>query len=82
MPGTKTPFPKEFASLEDIQEFWDTYSTADYWDEMRDGEIELSPTLRANLELKKLYHLLGLSPQEISTIEREAKREQTDSRQS
>ncbi len=31
-----TPLPEEFASIEDVQEFWDTHSTAEYWDEMED----------------------------------------------
>ena len=81
MPKNKIAIPEEFTSFEEIQEFWDTHSTADYWDEMEEVKIELSPTLRAKFERKKLYGLLGLSQQQILTIEREAKREQLDSRQ-
>ncbi len=80
MSNAKTSLPETFSSLEEIQEFWDTHSTADYWDEMQDVEMELSPELRTKLQLKKLYHLLELSPQAILTIEQEARREQTDSR--
>ena len=76
----KSPLPEEFASVEAAQEFWETHSTADYWDEMEDVDIQISPTLRAKLETKKLYRLLGLSGHQVSLLEQEAKREQTDSR--
>lgn len=77
----KSPLPEEFASIEAAQEFWDTHSTADYWEEMEDVDMQLSPTLRAKLETKKLYRLLGLSAQQVSALEEEAKREQTNTRQ-
>jgi hypothetical protein len=76
----KSPLPEEFASVEAAQEFWETHSTADYWDEMEDVDMQISPTLRAKLETKKLYRLLGLSAQQVSLLEQEAKREHTDSR--
>ena len=76
----KSPFPEEFASVEAAQEFWETHSTADYWDEMEDVDMQLSPTLRTKLETKKLYRLLGLSAQQVSLLEQEAEREHTDSR--
>lgn len=77
----KTPLPEEFASIDEAQAFWDTHSTADYWNEMEDVDMQLSSTLQTKLETKKLYRLLGLSAQQASIIEREAKREQTDARQ-
>ncbi|MCP4702789.1 MAG: hypothetical protein GY862_38910 [Gammaproteobacteria bacterium] len=77
----KTALPEQFSSVEEIQEFWDSHSTAEYWEEMEDVEMELSSALRAQFELKKLYRLLGLSSQQILTIEEKAKREHTDSRQ-
>ena len=52
-----TPLPEEFASIEEVQEFWDTHSTADYWDEMEDVDMGLSPAFQAKLETKKLYHI-------------------------
>jgi len=42
-------------NIEQIQVFWDTHSTADYWDEMDDVEMTLSPALKSEIELKKLY---------------------------
>ncbi len=76
----KEPIPEQFTSIEEIQDFWDTHSTADYWDEMEDVEMELSPALQAKLEMKKLYRLLGLSKEQIARIETEAKHENTDSK--
>jgi hypothetical protein len=76
----KTPLPEEFASIEEVQAFWDSHSTADYWSDMEDVDMQLSPTLQAKLETKKLYRLLGLSAQQASIIEQEARREQTDAR--
>jgi predicted DNA binding CopG/RHH family protein len=35
------PIPKEFESLEDAGEFWDTHSAADYWDDMVDVALEV-----------------------------------------
>lgn len=77
----KDPIPEQFHSIEEVQDFWDTHSTADYWDEMEDVEMELSPTLKAKLEMKKLYRLLGLSKEQIIKIESEARREKTDSKE-
>jgi hypothetical protein len=51
--------PKEFKSIAEIQDFWDTHSSADYWDEMEDVDLQHSPVLQAKLELKKLYRLLN-----------------------
>lgn len=51
MQRNKYRIPEEFKSIEEIQEFWDEHSTADYWDEMDDIDLELSPELKAKLEL-------------------------------
>lgn len=75
------PLPEEFASIEEVQAFWDAHSTADYWDEMDHVDMRLSPAFQAKLETKKLYRLLGLSAQQASIIEQEAQREQTNARQ-
>jgi hypothetical protein len=73
MPENK--LPEEFKSIAEIQDFWDTNSSADYWDEMEDVDLQLSPALQARLELKKLYRLLSLSSEQIATIESRAKTE-------
>jgi hypothetical protein len=81
MPKDKSPLPQEFPSIEAVHEFWDTHSSAEYWDDMEDVDMQLSPALQAKLEVKKLYRLLGLSAQQVVAIEEEAKREHTDTRQ-
>ncbi len=53
MAKRKTPVPEEFHSIEEVQDFWDTHSSADYWDDMVDVEMDLSPALKARLETKK-----------------------------
>ena len=37
----RTPIPKEFRSLEEAGEFWDTHSATDYWDQMEDVDMEV-----------------------------------------
>jgi hypothetical protein len=81
MSESRTPIPEEFASVEEAQEFWDRHSTVDYDDQMQEVEMELSPTLRSKLELKKLYRLLGFSSRQIAKIEGRAKSQAIDSRQ-
>lgn len=65
--------PEKFKSIAEIQDFWDTHSSADYWDEMEDVDLQLSPALQTKLELKKLYRLLSLSSEQIAAIESKAK---------
>ncbi|MCL0049412.1 hypothetical protein M1O57_05185 [Dehalococcoidia bacterium] len=80
MGKSRNVIPEEFESIRQIQDFWDNHSTFDYWEEMEDIKMELSPTLRSKLELKKLYNLLGLSSEQIALVENKAKLEDIDSR--
>ena len=68
----KEPLPDEFSSIEEIQEFWDHHSSADYEDEMESVEMELSDRLKAKIESRKLSQLLGLSSHQIAMIEARA----------
>lgn len=79
MPENK--LPEEFQSIAEIQNFWDAHSSADYWDEMEDVDLQLSPALQAKLELKKLYRLLNFSSEQIEAIEIKAKIENTNTKQ-
>lgn len=81
MQRNKNIIPEEFKSIDEIQEFWDEHSTADYWDEMEDVELQLSPDFKARLELKKLYRLLDFSDKQIALIEMKAKQEELNSKQ-
>ena len=46
MEGNKKrdPLPKPGASIEEIAEFWDTHSLADYWDMTKEVEFEVDIT--------------------------------------
>ncbi|NUM73258.1 hypothetical protein HUU40_02740 [candidate division KSB1 bacterium] len=78
MPENK--LPEEFKSIDEIQNFWATHSSADYWNEMEDVDLQLSPALQTKLELKKLYRLLNFSSEQIEAIEARAKIENTNSK--
>ena len=54
------PIPKEFESLEDAGEFWDTHSAADYWDDMVDVALEVEIRDRRFVELLEdsVYHAI------------------------
>jgi len=73
MKRNKNHVQEEFKSISEIQEFWDDHSTADYWDEMKDADLRLSPELKGRLELKKLYRLLDFSDKLIALIEMKEK---------
>lgn len=81
MQENKRQIPEEFKSIEAIQDFWDENSSADYWDEMEDVDFQLTPALQAKLEIKKLYRLLNLSPEQIFAIEAKARDQSVDSKQ-
>lgn len=51
MPGNRKKLPN-FNSYEEAVEFFDTHSMSDYWDEMEEVEMELSPALKEKLERK------------------------------
>ena len=81
MSKNSTPLPQHFRSIDEIQDFWDTHSSADYWEDMDDVEMSLSPELQAQLDVKKLYRLLGFSSQQIDAVEKKASQEHLESRQ-
>ena len=74
----KDKIQEEFESLEQIQDFWETHSTADYFDEMEKAKFELSPALKSKIESGILYRVLDLSSKEIEKIDNEAQRKKLD----
>ena len=38
---SKDKLPENFGTLEELQEFWDTHSSADYEDDMEPVEVEI-----------------------------------------
>jgi hypothetical protein len=72
MPRHHAQMSKEFASIEEILDFWDTHTNIDIRDSMEASEKR---------ELEKLYALLGLSKEQIAHLEVKAHLEDLDSRQ-
>ena len=54
MSGTKqspdNPIP-QFATREEEAEFWDTHDFADYWDELEQANVVVSPNLTSSILL-------------------------------
>jgi predicted DNA binding CopG/RHH family protein len=55
----------EMKSYEEIAEFWDTHSLADYWDQTQPAEFEFSP------ELHRRY-LVAVEPNLLKRIRQAA----------
>lgn len=81
MENHKQTIPETFSSVDDIQEFWEHHSTADFSDDMIDAEFELSPDLKSKLEKKKLFQLLDIPPDQVREIEAAAKSENMESKE-
>ncbi len=61
----RDPMPGPSASIEEIIEFWDTHSTADYEDEMEDVSFEI--------DLREEVFMVALAPELGNLLGREAK---------
>ncbi len=51
----REPIPEEFHSLEELQDFWDTHSLADYDEFLRDAEFEV--------DIRRHQYLVALEPE-------------------
>jgi len=68
----------ELKSYEEMAEFWDTHSLADYWDQTEPAEFEFSPHARRSymvsldrnllLRLQPVAHKRGLSIESIVNL--------------
>ena len=56
----------EMKSYEEMAEFWDTHSLADYWDETEPAEFEISPDARRR-------YLVVVDPDVLSRVQRVAR---------
>jgi hypothetical protein len=56
----KEPIPEEFKTLEEAGEFWDTHSTADYWDDMEEVLLQVDIQDRRFVVLLEdaVYHVI------------------------
>ncbi len=62
---TRDPMPDSSASIDEIVEFWDTHSTADYDDEMQDVTFDI--------DLREEAFVVALVPELAEVIGRAAK---------
>ncbi|MBM3127782.1 MAG: hypothetical protein FJ009_04005 [Chloroflexi bacterium] len=74
---TRDPIPKEFKTIEELQEFWDTHSVADYDDQFKDVHFDVDLRGRTNLvaveptlmqELVKRAHMMGVSTETLVNL--------------
>ncbi len=70
-------FPKEFKTLEELQDFWDTHSVADYDDLFKDVHFDVDIHSRKNLvavepalmeELVRRAHTMGVSTETLVNL--------------
>jgi hypothetical protein len=62
------PVPEQFDSAEEAGEFWDTHSAADYWEEMKEVEMEF--------DLQKRVFLIPVSDRIYYRVKQQAEVEQ------
>ncbi len=55
---TKNPMPPPDATPEEIGEFWDTHSLADYWDETH--EVEFQVNLNSQQQKKQNENMIQI----------------------
>jgi hypothetical protein len=61
----RDPMPDASASIEEIIEFWDTHSTADYEDEMEEVSFDI--------DLREEVFTVALVPELVDRLESQAK---------
>jgi hypothetical protein len=70
------PIPEQFDSIEAAADFWDTHSLADYWDQLREVEIEVRARRRRRITLDpevwerivQQAHIRGVSPETLVNL--------------
>lgn len=73
-----SPLIPEMKSYEEIAEFWDTHSIADYWDQTEPAKFEISPDVRRRFvvavdpdvlaRIQRLAHSRGLSTESLVNL--------------
>ena len=73
----RDPIPQNFKSIEELQEFWDTHSVADYDDQFKDVHFDVDIRSRINLvaveptlmqELVKHSRAMGVSTETLVNL--------------
>ena len=71
------PIPQDFKSVDELQDFWDTHSVADYDDLFKDVHFDVDLQSRTNLvaveptlmqELVKRSHAMGVSTETLVNL--------------
>lgn len=75
-------------SYEQIADFWDTHSLADYWEQTEPAEFEISPTARRRYlvavdpgilsRIQRLAHVRGLSTESLVNLLLEQRLQEID----
>lgn len=73
--GNKIP---KMQSYEEVAEFWDTHSLADYWDQTEPAEFEIAPEVRRRYLIavdpdvfrraQRVAHIRGLSTESMVNL--------------
>lgn len=48
----KDPIPGKEASRDEVAEFWDTHSAADYWDELKPVQVHVAKNLSEGITIR------------------------------
>lgn len=77
-------------SYEEIAEFWDTHSLADYWDQTEPAGFEISPDAHRRYlvaidpdvlnRVKQIAHIRGLSAQSLINVWLEQRLRETETK--
>ncbi len=74
---TRDAIPQDFKTVEELQEFWDTHSLADYDDLFKDVQFEVDLRSQTNLvaveptlmqELVQRAHAMGISTETLVNL--------------
>lgn len=78
----------EMESYEQIADFWDTHSLADYWEQTEPAEFEISPTARRRYlvavdpgilnRIRRLARVRGLSTESLVNLLLEQRLQEVD----
>lgn len=63
----KDPLPEHFSSIEEAGEFWDSHSSADYEEYMKDAHFEV--------DLRRSVHEVRITDQLLREVRRMARRQ-------
>lgn len=63
--SVREPIPKEFKSLDEVADFWDSHDMADYWDQTKEVAFEV--------DLQRRVFLTALEPELAKQLSQETR---------